>query len=39
MPTEGGTKWVKDVAFVDSKLLIKAVWDNEGSPPLKHALH
>lgn len=39
MPTAGGNKWVKDVAFVDSVLLIKAVWDNESSPPLKHALH
>lgn len=39
MPTVGGIKWVKDVAFIDSKLLIKAVWDNESSPPLRHALH
>lgn len=39
MPTAGGNKWVKDVALDDRKLLIKAVWDNENSPPLKHVLH
>lgn len=39
MPTAGGHKWVKDVEFVDSNLLIKAAWDNEGLPLLSHALH
>lgn len=30
---------LKMLLSFDSELLIKAVWDNESSPPLKHALH